>query len=71
MAWDPNAVAPAGARCCYGILGDVGTLTITSLTTTRIKGTFTASLRPQPGTAATGTLTISSGTFDIGLFHTP
>ncbi len=71
MAWDPNAVAPAGPRCCYGILGDVGTLTITSLTTTRIKGTFTASLRPQPGTAASGTMTISSGTFDIGLFHTP
>lgn len=71
FAWDPNAVAPAGARCCYGILGDVGTLTITSLTTTRIKGSFTATLRAQAGTAATGTMTISGGTFDIGLFHTP
>ena len=71
MAWDPNAVAPAGARCCYGILGDVGTLTITSLTTTRIKGSFTSTLHAQPGTAATGTLTVSSGTFDVGLFHTP
>ena len=71
LVWDPNAVAPAGARCCYGIVGDVGTLTITSLTTTRIKGTFTASLRAQAGTAATGTLTITNGSFDIGLFHTP
>ena len=71
VAWDPNAVAPAGARCCYGIAGDVGTLTITSLTTTRAKGTVSASLRAQPGTAATGTLAITNGTFDMGLFHTP
>jgi hypothetical protein len=70
-AVDPNAVAPAGARCCYGIAGDVGTLIITSMTTTRIKGTFSASLRPQPGTAATGTLTVANGTFDIGLYHSP
>ncbi len=70
-ATDPNAVSPAGARCCYGIAGDVGTLIITSMTTTRIKGTFSASMRPQPGTAATGTLTVANGSFDIGLFHTP
>jgi hypothetical protein len=70
-ATDPNAVAPAGTRCCYGILGDVGTLTITSLTTTRIKGTFSATLRPQPGTAATGSLIITNGAFDIGLYHSP
>ncbi len=68
---DPNAVAPAGAHCCYGIVGDVGTLTITSMTTTRIKGTFSASLRPQPGTAATGTFAVANGSFDIGLYHTP
>jgi hypothetical protein len=72
VAWDPNAVAPAGARCCYGIAGDVGTMTITSLTTTRIKGTLSATLRAQPGTAAgTGTLVITNGVFDMGLFHTP
>jgi len=70
-ATDPNAVAPAGAHCCYGILGDVGTITITSMTTTRIKGTFSALLRPQPGTAATGTLNITSGNFDVGLYHSP
>jgi len=71
LAWDPNAVAPAGARCCYGIAGDVGTITFTSLSNTRVKGTFSATLRAQPGTAATGTLTITNGTFDMGTFHTP
>jgi hypothetical protein len=71
QAWDPNAVAPAGSRCCYGIAGDVGTITFTSLTVTRAKGTFSATLRPQPGTAATGNLVITNGTFDVGLYHNP
>jgi hypothetical protein len=71
QAWDPNAVAPAGARCCWGILGDTGTMTITSITVTRAKGTFSAVLSPQPGTAARGQLVISNGTFDVGLFHRP
>jgi len=73
QAWDPNAVSPAGARCCWGIAGDVGSMTITSLTITRVKGTFTATLRPQPGTAAVaiGQLVITGGTFDVGLYHNP
>jgi hypothetical protein len=70
-AWDPNAVAPAGARCCWGNLGDVGTITFTSLTKTRAKGTISATLSPQPGTAATGLLVITNLTFDVGLFHNP
>jgi hypothetical protein len=69
LAWDPNAVAPAGARCCYGTSTDVGTITFTSVSNTRAKGTFSATLHAQPGTAATGTLVITNGTFDIGLFH--
>jgi uncharacterized protein DUF6252 len=70
-AWDPNAVAPAGARCCWGVVGDIGTITFTSLTKTRAKGTITATLSPQPGTAATGQLVIANLTFDLGLFHNP
>lgn len=70
-AWDPNAVKPAGARCCWGVQGDVGTVTFTTLTKTRVKGTFSATLSPQPGTAAVGSLTIANGTFDIGMFHNP
>jgi hypothetical protein len=71
LAWDPSAVAPAGARCCYGIAGDVGSITFTSLTTTRAKGVLSATLRAQPGTTATGQLVITGGTFDVGLFHKP
>jgi hypothetical protein len=70
-AWDPNAVAPAGARCCWGNVGDVGTITFTSLTKTRAKGTITATLSAQAGTAASGLLTIANLTFDVGLFHNP
>ena len=42
-----------------------------SPTKTRTKGTFSITLSPQPGTAARGQLTISGGTFDLGMYHTP
>jgi hypothetical protein len=71
QAWDPNSVKPAGARCCWGIASDIGSITFTSLTKTRAKGTLTATLRPQPGTAASGNLVITNATFDVGLFHNP
>jgi hypothetical protein len=72
-AIDPNAVKPAGAQCCWGVTGDAGTITFTTVTKTRTKGTFSITLSPQPGTAAAGRgqLTISAGTFDLGMFHTP
>ncbi len=70
-AWDPNAVAPAGARCCWGIVGDIGSVTFTSLTKTRAKGTINATLSPMPGTAASGQLVVANLTFDLGLFHNP
>ena len=44
-----------------------GVDTITTLTPQRVKGTFTATLRPQPGKAATAPLTITNGTFDVGI----
>jgi uncharacterized protein DUF6252 len=68
---DPSAVKPAGANCCWGVSGDAGTITFTSLTKTRAKGTFNITLSPQPGTAARGTLAITNATFDMGMFHTP
>ncbi len=61
----------ANAVCCWGVNGDTGSITFTSLTLTRAAGTFHATLSPQPATAAVGTLTITNGTFDVGLFHTP
>ena len=45
--------------------GSTGSITITSFTATRIKGTFTAVIQPLAG-QATGTMTITNGTFDIG-----
>jgi hypothetical protein len=45
--------------------GGSGSVTITSFTATRIKGTFTATLGAALA-PATGTMTITNGTFDIG-----
>jgi hypothetical protein len=44
--------------------GSSGSVTITSLTATRIRGTFNAVLAAAPGSA--GTMTITNGTFDVG-----
>jgi hypothetical protein len=46
--------------------GSSGSVTITSITATRIQGTFSATLGPAPGSTTTGTLTVTGGTFDIG-----
>jgi hypothetical protein len=47
------------------VTGGSGSVTITSLTTTRIKGTFTATLGAA-GSGATGTVTVTNGSFDLG-----
>jgi hypothetical protein len=46
--------------------GSSGSVTITSITATRIKGSVTATLGPTPGTATTGTVSVS-WSFDVGL----
>jgi hypothetical protein len=46
--------------------GSSGSVTITSFTATRIKGTFSGVLGPVAGSGATGPMTITNGTFDIG-----
>lgn len=46
-----------------GAGNDVGTLTITAITATRITGTFSGTLAPNAGT--TGSLVVTNGTFDI------
>ena len=56
-------------HCCWGggnTGADVGSVTITSLTADRVKGTFSATLQPVPGKPATTPLTVTSGTFDVG-----
>jgi hypothetical protein len=57
------------ASCCWGLNagGDSGTITITSLTPARVKGTFSGTLQPQPGKPATAPLTVTDGIFDVGI----
>ena len=47
--------------------GSSGSITVTSVTATRIKGTFSGVLGPFPGFSTVGTIAVSNGTFDIGL----
>ena len=51
--------------------GGTGSVTITSITNTRLRGTFTATLVPLSGTNTTGTVAIANGTFDMGLQAPP
>jgi hypothetical protein len=45
--------------------GDAGTVTVTSLTDTRIKGTFQFNAKAQTTSSATGTKVVTTGTFDL------
>lgn len=49
------------------VTDDVGTITITDHTSTRLRGTFTATLAPSSSGSAPGPLSVSAGSFDIGL----
>jgi hypothetical protein len=61
----PSTNSWGGGTDAMGATLDVGSVVITSWTSARVKGTFSAELKPTPGTAAVGTLVIS-GEFDIG-----
>jgi hypothetical protein len=47
--------------------GASGSVVITSMTASRIKGTFSATLVPSPGSSTTGNLVVTNGAFDVGL----
>lgn len=53
--------------CCWGAEGDSAEVTITSLTPTRVKGTFRGSLVPQAGKPASAKMLVSEGAFDVGI----
>ncbi|MGH7468953.1 MAG: hypothetical protein ACRENP_13445 [Longimicrobiales bacterium] len=46
--------------------GGNGSVTITSITATRIRGTFSATLGPAQGSSTVGALTVTNGSFDLG-----
>lgn len=57
-----------GTHCCWQTAaGDIGEIRITSFTPTRVKGTFSATLKPTAGKPATANLVITNGTFDVGI----
>jgi hypothetical protein len=56
--------------CCWGATGvpDSGSVTLTTLTSTRAKGTFTAVLKPKPGKSDQD-LIVTDGVFDVGITY--
>lgn len=66
-----SAGTAAQTHCCWGfsVGGEAGTgsITIETLTADRSTGTFSFTLPPQAGTAASAPLAVTSGHFDIGL----
>lgn len=71
-----SAGTAAGAPCCWGgrsllvggqlVLQDNGTITITSATASRIRGTFSATLAPGTTGTATTNLVVTNGSFSYG-----
>jgi hypothetical protein len=59
------------SHCCWGgggsVLPSTGTIKVTSISATRVQGTFNGILQPQTGKPATTPLVITDGTFDVGI----
>jgi len=53
----------SGVNCCWGGPNVVASVTVTSMSATRIAGTFTATL-PKVSGGAPGNLVITNGAFD-------
>jgi hypothetical protein len=47
------------------LMGDEGTITITSMDGGRVRGTFTATLQPLAGTSSEGTIEVTNGAFNV------
>ena len=58
-----------GESCCWQSPnpGSTGTIIITEITATRIKGTFSGNLKPNAGKPATADLLIEDGAFDVAV----
>ncbi len=54
--------------CCWASnnTGGSGSVVVASMTATRIRGTFTATLTPTPGASAQGNVAVAAGNFDVG-----
>ena len=60
---------PQSECCCWGLNapGDVIKVVVTALSAKRVTGTFSGTLKPQPGKPATQDLVITDGKFDVGI----
>lgn len=60
------SVGSGGSHPNWGVTeDDAGTITVTSLTTDRVRGTFEVTLKPQPNGGASGEMVVA-GSFDVG-----
>ncbi len=65
----PPGQPVTGPLCCWNgtFAGSSGSVTVTTLTATRMTGSFTFNLQPGGAGAATAPLTVANGTFDVGI----
>ena len=56
-------------HCCWGLNAgnDTGSIVITSLTATRVQGTFSGTIQPHPDKPAKAPLVTTDGSFDVGI----
>jgi hypothetical protein len=65
----PPGQPVSGPLCCWNgsFAGSTGSVTISTITATRMTGTFSFVLRPGGAGAATAPLTVANGSFNVGL----
>lgn len=65
----PPGGSVSGPLCCWNgtFNGSIGSVTVTAITATRMTGTFTFTLQPGGSGAATAPLTVTNGSFDVGI----
>jgi hypothetical protein len=60
-----DLIESGGHSWTAGSLGGSGTLTVTTLDATHVVGTFAFTMAPTSGTGASGTRSVTQGTFDV------
>lgn len=65
----PPGQPVSGPLCCWSgsFAGSTGSVTITTITATRMTGIFSFILQPGGSGAATAPLTVANGSFNVGL----
>ena len=65
--YEENAASATPQQWNASVAGGSGTVTVLSVSATRVRGTFSFTLVPDTTTGATGTVRVTQGAFDVKL----